>query len=91
MASASEIAIVGYVVVKGMSVLRGYLLRERADVLFASGNTYGIVAVAMKLLLGRRCPPVAIKIGWRAVQGIEDAASAFLGRLGLAFHRFERT
>jgi len=43
-------------------VLRGYLLRERADVLFASGNTYGIVAVAMKLLLGRRCPPIAIKL-----------------------------
>lgn len=43
-------------------VLRRYLARNPADVLFASGNTYGIVAVAMKLLLGRRCPPVAIKL-----------------------------
>ena len=43
-------------------VLRRYLKRETADVVFASGNTYAIVAVAMKLLLGRRCPPVAIKL-----------------------------
>ena len=43
-------------------VLRRYLQRNPADVLFASGNTYAIVAVAMKLLLGRRCPPVAIKL-----------------------------
>ncbi len=43
-------------------VLRRYLQRNQADVLFASGNTYAIVAVAMKLLLGRRCPPVAIKL-----------------------------
>lgn len=43
-------------------VLRRYLARKGADVVFASGNTYGIVAVAMKLLLGRRCPPVAIKL-----------------------------
>lgn len=43
-------------------VLRRYLARNRADVVFASGNTYGIVAVAMKLLLGRRCPPVVLKL-----------------------------
>ncbi|NCU13110.1 MAG: glycosyltransferase [Sphingomonadaceae bacterium] len=43
-------------------VLRRYLSRTRADVIWASGNTYAIVAVAMKLLLGRRCPPVAIKL-----------------------------
>lgn len=43
-------------------VLRRYLKAVPADVLFASGNTYAIVAVAMKLLLGRRCPPVAIKL-----------------------------
>ena len=35
---------------------------QRPDVLFAAGNTYAIVAIAMKLLLGRRCPPVVIKI-----------------------------
>jgi glycosyltransferase involved in cell wall biosynthesis len=43
-------------------VLRRYLKQQQPDVLFASGNTYAIVAVAMKLLLGRRCPPVAIKL-----------------------------
>lgn len=39
-----------------------YLKREPADVLFCPGNTYAIVAAAMKLLLGRRCPPIAIKL-----------------------------
>ncbi len=43
-------------------VMRRYLARARADVVFASGNTYGIIGVAMKLLLGRHCPPVAIKL-----------------------------
>lgn len=39
-----------------------YLRRHRADVLFCPGNTYTVVCVAMKLLLGRRCPPVLVKI-----------------------------
>ncbi|MFW2351033.1 glycosyltransferase [Qipengyuania sp.] len=43
------------------SMLR-FLLRERVDVLFCPGNTYTIVCVAMKLLLGKRCPPVLVKI-----------------------------
>ncbi len=43
-------------------VLRRHLARQKVDVVFASGNTYAIVAVAMKLLLGRRCPPIAIKL-----------------------------
>jgi glycosyltransferase involved in cell wall biosynthesis len=34
----------------------------RPDVLFCAGNTYAVVAVALKLLLGRRCPPVVMKI-----------------------------
>lgn len=36
--------------------------RERPDVLFCAGNTYAIVAVAMKLLLGRSCPPIVAKV-----------------------------
>ncbi|MFM9935135.1 MAG: glycosyltransferase [Novosphingobium sp.] len=36
--------------------------RIRPDVLFCAGNSYTIVAVMMRLLLGRRCPPVAAKI-----------------------------
>lgn len=39
-----------------------YLRRNRADVIFCAGNTYTVVCVAMKLLLGRRCPPVLVKI-----------------------------
>ena len=39
-----------------------WLRRNQVDVLFAAGNTYAIVGVALKLLLGRRCPPIALKI-----------------------------
>ena len=39
-----------------------YLRHERADVIFCAGNTYTVVCVAMKLLFGRRCPPVLVKI-----------------------------
>jgi glycosyltransferase involved in cell wall biosynthesis len=36
--------------------------RIRPDVLFCAGNSYTIVAVMMRLLLGKACPPVAAKI-----------------------------
>lgn len=36
--------------------------RERPDVLFCAGNTYAIVAVAMKLIQRDRCPPILAKI-----------------------------
>jgi glycosyltransferase involved in cell wall biosynthesis len=39
-----------------------YLHRERADVVFCPGNTYTIVCAAMRLLLGRACPPVVAKV-----------------------------
>ena len=39
-----------------------YLRRNPGGVIFASGNTYSIVGVAMKLLLGRKCPPVVLKL-----------------------------
>ena len=32
------------------------------DALFCAGNTYSIVAVAMRLILGRRCPPIVLKV-----------------------------
>ncbi|MGJ3649615.1 glycosyltransferase [Sphingomonas sp. GlSt437] len=35
---------------------------QRPDVLFCPGNTYSSVGVAMKLLLGRRCPPIVTKV-----------------------------
>jgi glycosyltransferase involved in cell wall biosynthesis len=34
----------------------------RPDVLFCSGNTYAVVAVALKFLLGRDCPPILVKV-----------------------------
>lgn len=42
--------------------LPGAIRRSRPDILFCPGNSYTIVAVAMKLLLGRRCPPIVAKI-----------------------------
>jgi len=42
--------------------LPGVIRSEDPDVLFCAGNTYAIVAFAMKLLLGRRCPPIVAKI-----------------------------
>ena len=35
---------------------------QRPDILFCAGNTYVVVAVALKLILGRRCPPIVAKI-----------------------------
>jgi glycosyltransferase involved in cell wall biosynthesis len=42
--------------------LPGVVRRLRPDVLFCAGNTYTIVAVMLKLLLGSDCPPVLAKI-----------------------------
>ncbi|MDP5281405.1 glycosyltransferase [Sphingomonas sp. DG1-23] len=38
------------------------LLKEKVDVVFCPGNTYTVVCVATKLLLGSQCPPVLVKI-----------------------------
>lgn len=42
--------------------LPGAVRRLRPDVLFCAGNTYAVVAVALKLLLGRDCPPILLKV-----------------------------
>lgn len=42
--------------------LRREILRAPPDILFCAGNSYAVVAVAMKLLLRRRCPPILAKI-----------------------------
>ena len=34
----------------------------RPDVLFCAGNTYAVVALALKVLLGRHCPPILLKV-----------------------------
>lgn len=45
-----------------IATLPGHIRKLAPDVLFCAGNTYTIVAVAMKLILGRRCPPVIAKL-----------------------------
>lgn len=42
--------------------LPGVVRRLRPDVLFCAGNTYAVVAVALKFLLGRACPPILLKV-----------------------------
>lgn len=36
--------------------------RLRPDILFCAGNTYTIVAFAMRWLRGRQCPPIVLKV-----------------------------
>jgi glycosyltransferase involved in cell wall biosynthesis len=43
-------------------LLPAVIRRLKPDVLFCAGNSYAIVVVAMKLLLGRKCPPIVAKI-----------------------------
>lgn len=45
-----------------IATLPSVIRRLRPDLLFCAGNSYAVVVVAMKLLLGRRCPPVVAKI-----------------------------
>lgn len=42
--------------------LPSVIRRTQPDLLMCAGNSYAVVAVAMKLLLGRRCPPVVAQI-----------------------------
>jgi glycosyltransferase involved in cell wall biosynthesis len=39
-----------------------WLRKNRVDAVFLAGNTYAIVGAMLKLLLGKRCPPLLIKI-----------------------------
>lgn len=45
-----------------IGTLPGFIRRTKPDLLFCAGNSYAIVAVAMKLILGRHCPPILTKI-----------------------------
>lgn len=54
--------------------------RHRPDVLFCAGNSYTVVSVALKLLLGRRCPPVLAKIS-------NDLKRPDLPRVAMPFYR----
>jgi glycosyltransferase involved in cell wall biosynthesis len=58
-----------------------FLLMEEVDAIFCPGNTYTVVCVAMKLLLGRRCPPMLVKIS-------NDLERRDLPRAALPFYRW---
>lgn len=45
-----------------MLVLLRFVRGERPDVLFCPGNTYAVVGVALRLLLGRACPPLLLQL-----------------------------
>lgn len=45
-----------------MISLTRFLLRERVDVIFCPGLTYTAACVVARLLLGKRCPPVLVKV-----------------------------
>ncbi|MBH1991281.1 MAG: glycosyltransferase [Sphingomonadaceae bacterium] len=45
-----------------IAMLPRAIARLKPDALFCAGNSYTIVALAMKLLMGRRCPPILAKI-----------------------------
>lgn len=65
-------------------ILPRHIRRLRPDVIFAAGNTYSIIAVVMKLWLGRRCPPVVLKIS-------NDLARADMGPvMRWGYHRWLR-
>jgi glycosyltransferase involved in cell wall biosynthesis len=42
--------------------LPGAIRAIKPDVIFCAGNTYSVVAVALRLLLGHRCPPIILKV-----------------------------
>lgn len=63
--------------------LPGEIRRQRPDVLFCAGNTYAVVAVAMKLLLGRDCPPILAKVSNDLSRRDQNAAVRWAYRLWL--------
>jgi glycosyltransferase involved in cell wall biosynthesis len=52
----------------------------RPDLIFCPGNSYAVVGAVMKLLLGRRCPPIVLKVS-------NDLARADLPHLVRPFYR----
>lgn len=55
-------AVAGFETLWMIATLPSIIRRMRPDALFCAGNSYAVVAVAMKLLLGRACPPILAKI-----------------------------
>jgi glycosyltransferase involved in cell wall biosynthesis len=45
-----------------LSGLPALIAERRPEVLFCAGNTYTVLAVALRIVLGRACPPIVAKI-----------------------------
>lgn len=70
-----------------------FLSRERVDVIFCPGNTYAVVCVAMRLLMGENCPPIVSKISNDLVRRDRSALlrrvyRVWLRAQGMVFDRF---
>lgn len=60
------------------------MVAHRPDVLFAAGNTLALVAIAMRLLLGRNCPPIVLKVSNDLTRSDLPAVQRWLNRRWLA-------
>ncbi len=79
--SSSPISTASFETMWMIAQLWRHLRANKSDILFCPGNTYGIVAVAMRLLLGAECPPVVAKIS-------NDLARKDMPRLFRPAYRF---
>ena len=60
--------------------LPGTIRTVRPDILFCAGNTYAVVMLAMRLIMGRRCPVIVAKVS-------NDLGRADLRPVGRWFYR----
>lgn len=49
-------------IVHMLLLLPAIIRRDRPDVIFCAGNTYSAIAVGLRLILGKACPPIIAKI-----------------------------
>lgn len=70
-----------------MLTLWRLLRAEQVDVLFCPGNTYTVVAAALRLALGRRCPPVVAKVSNDLARADMPAPLRWAYRRWLRLHR----
>jgi glycosyltransferase involved in cell wall biosynthesis len=60
--------------------LPGRIRASRPNLIFCAGNSYAVVGAVMKLVLGRRCPPIVLKVS-------NDLARTDLPRIVRPFYR----
>lgn len=66
--------------------LIGAIRRHRPDVLFCAGNTYTVVAILVRLILGQRCPPIVCKLSNSLERRDLPGPARFVFGLWLRFH-----